>query len=121
MVYITDFYKSRITGALCITVSAPILDDSGRPIGVLGMDLRFEELARSQPPLSSPLIAGQIDQTFLMNCGNPPTNEDVGGFDTDVGKWKFAKLIFRHVCPDSVKLLLDNYAACLAVRRLAPI
>lgn len=59
LVYITDFYKSRITGALCITVSAPILDDSGKPIGVLGMDLRFEELARSQPPLSSPHIAGR--------------------------------------------------------------
>ena len=45
-VFITDFYKSRITGALCITVSAPLLDDDGNPIGVIGADLRFEELAR---------------------------------------------------------------------------
>jgi len=45
-VFITDFYKSRITGALCITVSAAILDDSGDPIGVIGADLKFEELAR---------------------------------------------------------------------------
>ncbi len=45
-VYITDFYKSRITGALCITVSAAILDDNGDPIGVIGADLKFEELAR---------------------------------------------------------------------------
>lgn len=45
-VFITDFYKSRITGALCITVSAPLLDDDGNSIGVIGADLRFEELAR---------------------------------------------------------------------------
>ncbi|MCX6345790.1 MAG: histone-lysine N-methyltransferase [Armatimonadetes bacterium] len=52
-VYITDFYKSRITDVLCITVSAPILDSSGAITGIIGMDLRFEELVRSQPPLSS--------------------------------------------------------------------
>jgi sensor histidine kinase regulating citrate/malate metabolism len=45
-VFITDFYKSRITGALCITVSAPVLDDNGKAVGVIGADLRFEELAR---------------------------------------------------------------------------
>lgn len=45
-VFITDFYKSRITGALCITVSAPLFDDQGNCAGVLGADLRFEELAR---------------------------------------------------------------------------
>lgn len=45
-VFITDFYKSRITGALCITVSAPIMDDSGKVLGVIGADLRFEELTR---------------------------------------------------------------------------
>ena len=45
-VFITDFYKSRITGALCITVSAPLLNGNG-PKGVIGADLKFEELARS--------------------------------------------------------------------------
>jgi len=45
-VYITDFYKSRITGALCVTVSAPLLNDDGKAIGVIGADLRFEELSR---------------------------------------------------------------------------
>ena len=45
-VYMTGFYKSRITGALCITVSAAILDKSENPIGVIGADLKFEELAR---------------------------------------------------------------------------
>ena len=45
-VFITDFYKSRITGALCITVSAPIMDNDSNTIGVMGADLKFEELAR---------------------------------------------------------------------------
>ena len=44
--YITDFYKSIYTGALCITVSAPICDESDEIIGVLGLDIRFEELAK---------------------------------------------------------------------------
>ena len=43
---ITDFYKSRITGALCITVSAPIPGADGNPVGVLGADLNFAELVR---------------------------------------------------------------------------
>ena len=45
-VYITDFYKSRITGLLCITVSSLITDKSGKAVGVIGADLKFEELAR---------------------------------------------------------------------------
>ena len=50
-IFITDFYKSRITGALCITVSAPLTDGDGNAIGVLGADLRFEELARMSEAL----------------------------------------------------------------------
>lgn len=42
---VTDFYKSRITGALCITVSAPVVVD-GDIKGVLGVDLKFEDLVR---------------------------------------------------------------------------
>ena len=44
--HITDFYKSIYTGALCITVSAAIRDESDEIIGVLGLDIRFEELAK---------------------------------------------------------------------------
>jgi isopropylmalate/homocitrate/citramalate synthase len=44
--YITDFYKSVYTGALCITVSAPIRDATDDIVGVLGLDIRFEELAK---------------------------------------------------------------------------
>ncbi len=45
-IHVTDFYTSRITGALCITVSGPIRNDDDEIIGVLGIDIRFEELAK---------------------------------------------------------------------------
>jgi len=44
--YVTDFYISRYTSALCITVSAPIRDKSEEIIGIMGVDIRFEELAK---------------------------------------------------------------------------
>lgn len=42
--YVTDFYKSVITNALCITVSTPVRDDTGEIIGIFGVDLRFEDV-----------------------------------------------------------------------------
>jgi hypothetical protein len=45
-VHVSDFYKSMYTGALCITVSAPIRDATDEIVGVLGLDIRFEELAK---------------------------------------------------------------------------
>lgn len=45
-VFVTDFYISRYTGALCITVSAPIRDSSEKIIGIMGVDIRFEELVK---------------------------------------------------------------------------
>jgi isopropylmalate/homocitrate/citramalate synthase len=47
-VYVSDFYTSRFTGALCITVSVPILDDNDETQGVLGMDIRFEDMAKME-------------------------------------------------------------------------
>ncbi len=44
--YVTDFYISKYTGALCITVSAPIRGTSEEIIGILGLDIRFEELVK---------------------------------------------------------------------------
>jgi len=47
--YVSDFYTSRITGALCLTVSAPVYVPGTDQIrGVLGVDLRFEDLARME-------------------------------------------------------------------------
>ncbi len=44
--HITDFYKSMITGALCITVSTPIRNKKDEIIGVFGIDIKFEDLVK---------------------------------------------------------------------------
>lgn len=46
--FVSDFYTSKITGALCITVSAPIANDAGDIVGVFGVDIRFEDLVRAE-------------------------------------------------------------------------
>ena len=46
--FVSDFYTSKITGALCITVSAPIATDAGDIAGVFGVDIRFEDLVRAE-------------------------------------------------------------------------
>ncbi|MFH1060634.1 MAG: cache domain-containing protein [Pseudomonadota bacterium] len=45
-VHVSEFYTSKITGALCITVSGPVRDDDEQIVGVLGADIRFEDLAK---------------------------------------------------------------------------
>jgi hypothetical protein len=47
-IHVTDFYTSRFTGALCITVSGPIRNKDEEIIGVIGLDMRFEDLARME-------------------------------------------------------------------------
>ncbi|MDY6908377.1 MAG: cache domain-containing protein [Thermodesulfobacteriota bacterium] len=47
-VHVTDFYTSRYTSALCITVSAPIRNEMEEIVGVLGIDIRFEDLAKME-------------------------------------------------------------------------
>ncbi|NCC24790.1 MAG: histone-lysine N-methyltransferase [Deltaproteobacteria bacterium] len=46
--HITDFYKSYLTGKLCLTVSVPVFDPNDVIQAVLGADIRFEELAKIQ-------------------------------------------------------------------------
>ncbi|MBD3184751.1 histone-lysine N-methyltransferase [Candidatus Poribacteria bacterium] len=45
-VHVTDFYSSKYTGALCITVSAPIRSQLEKIVGIIGVDIRFEELVK---------------------------------------------------------------------------
>lgn len=45
-IYFSDLYTSKITGLLCITVSAPILDQAHSAIGVLGLDIKFDDLIK---------------------------------------------------------------------------
>jgi hypothetical protein len=44
---VNNLYSSRITGALCITVSGPIRDEFGDIVGVLGLDIKFEDLTKA--------------------------------------------------------------------------
>ncbi len=46
--FVSDFYTSKITGALCITVSAPIRSGTDEIVGVFGVDIRFEDLVRTE-------------------------------------------------------------------------
>lgn len=45
-IHVTDFYTSKITGALCITVSGPIRNAEDEIQGVLGIDIKFEDLVK---------------------------------------------------------------------------
>ena len=47
-VFVSDFYTSRFTNALCITVSVPIRNENDEIQGILGMDIRFEALAKME-------------------------------------------------------------------------
>ena len=42
-IHVTNFYISKMTGALCITVSSPIIDDKDEMVGVFGVDIKFED------------------------------------------------------------------------------
>jgi isopropylmalate/homocitrate/citramalate synthase len=49
--HISDFYQSYFTAKLCLTVSTPITDENDEIQGVLGADIRFEELLKRQGDL----------------------------------------------------------------------
>jgi len=42
-IHVTDFYISKMTGALCITVSTPIISESDDMVGIFGVDIKFED------------------------------------------------------------------------------
>ncbi|MBF0508724.1 MAG: histone-lysine N-methyltransferase [Deltaproteobacteria bacterium] len=45
-IHVSDFYTSRFTKALCITVSGPVRNAEDEIVGVLGADIRFEDIAK---------------------------------------------------------------------------
>jgi len=59
--HITDFYTSAFTGKLCLTVSLPVADQNDKITGVLGADIRFEELLKRQGDLEYANELGQMD------------------------------------------------------------
>jgi isopropylmalate/homocitrate/citramalate synthase len=42
-VYVSDFFISKMTGVLCFTVSAPIVNAQDEMIGIFGVDIQFED------------------------------------------------------------------------------
>lgn len=46
--YTSKFYTSRITGNLCITLSIPIRNKYEEIIGILGMDIKFEDVVKME-------------------------------------------------------------------------
>jgi isopropylmalate/homocitrate/citramalate synthase len=44
---VTNIYSSKFTGALCVTVSCPVRDQVGEIVGVLGLDIKFEDLTKA--------------------------------------------------------------------------
>ncbi len=42
-IHVTDFYISKMTGALCITVSSPIINERDDMVGIFGVDIKFED------------------------------------------------------------------------------
>jgi isopropylmalate/homocitrate/citramalate synthase len=50
-IHVSDFYVSYVTGVLCLTISAPIFGDNDRIVGILGIDIQFEDLVRAEDML----------------------------------------------------------------------
>lgn len=46
--YTSKFYTSKITGNLCITISIPIRNKYEEIIGILGMDIKFEDVVKME-------------------------------------------------------------------------
>ncbi len=42
-VYVSDFFISKMTGILCFTASAPIVNEKDEMIGIFGVDIQFED------------------------------------------------------------------------------
>lgn len=59
--HVTDFYKSHFTGKLCLTVATPVDDEDLEIQGVIGADIRFEELLKRQEDLEDEVGSEDMD------------------------------------------------------------
>ncbi len=50
-IHVVGPFQSKITGAMCITVSSPLRDKKEKMIGVFGADIRLEELLKVEREL----------------------------------------------------------------------
>jgi len=44
--FVTDFYTSKYTNEVCLTISTPVTDENDKLIGILAFDIQFEEAAK---------------------------------------------------------------------------
>jgi len=51
-IHVTDFYISKMTGALCITVSSPIVNENDDMVGIFGVDIKFEDWVKRAEDLA---------------------------------------------------------------------
>lgn len=56
-IHVSELYTSKITGRLCLTVSAPIRDKDGQIVGVCGLDIKFEDLAKAEKEEANKIAA----------------------------------------------------------------
>jgi isopropylmalate/homocitrate/citramalate synthase len=47
-IHVSELYTSRMTSRLCLTVSGPIRDEEDQIVGVCGLDIKFEDLAKAE-------------------------------------------------------------------------
>jgi isopropylmalate/homocitrate/citramalate synthase len=47
-IHVSELYTSKITGRLCLTVSGPLRDEEDQIIGLCGLDIKFEDLAKAE-------------------------------------------------------------------------
>ena len=47
-IHVSELYTSKITGRLCLTVSGPVRDEEDQIVGVCGLDIKFEDLAKAE-------------------------------------------------------------------------
>ena len=47
-IHVSELYTSKITGRLCLTVSGPIRDEEDQIVGICGLDIKFEDLAKAE-------------------------------------------------------------------------
>ena len=47
-IHVSELYTSKITGRLCLTVSGPVRDEEDQIVGICGLDIKFEDLAKAE-------------------------------------------------------------------------
>jgi len=63
--FATKFFTSKITGELTMTVSAPLVNDNLDILGIVGLDLRFHEIAALDGKTARAIILEDVKDDYL--------------------------------------------------------